>query len=116
MKTSKEFMLLFRFEPVEGYQPTESEQAEQHRQWGSFIGKLAIQEKLVSTYQLGFSGKLVNAQGTVTDGVYSTGGIVVGGNMVVKALSLDEATAISKECPILAMGGTVEVREIEPME
>ncbi len=109
-------MLLFRFEPVAGYEPTEAEHAEQHTQWGHFIGGLAMQEKLVSTYQLGFSGKQVNAQGTVTEGVYTTGGQIVGGNMVVTAATIDEAVEISKGCPILAIGGSVEVREIEPMQ
>jgi len=35
--------------------------------------------------------------------------------MVLKEESLDSATELGKKCPILIMGGTVEVRGIIPM-
>jgi len=35
--------------------------------------------------------------------------------MVVRANTLAEATEMAKDCPILKMGGTVEVRSINPM-
>ncbi|MGL5892287.1 MAG: YciI family protein [Bacteroidia bacterium] len=115
MSQSKEFMLLFRFDATQNYQPTEAEVAEQHQQWGSFIGNIAIQEKLVSTHQLGFSGKEVSADKSVTDGIYVAKNETLGGNMVIRAKSINEAAEISKGCPILAMGGRVEVREILAM-
>jgi hypothetical protein len=39
----------------------------------------------------------------------------LGGNMVVRANSLDHAVEMAKGCPILQMGGTVEVRDVVPM-
>ncbi|MFN8713094.1 MAG: YciI family protein [Bacteroidota bacterium] len=115
MSQSKEFMLIFRFDATQTYQPTEAEMAEQHQHWGSFIGNIAIQEKLISTHQLGFEGKQVSADKSVTDGIYVAQNETLGGNMVIRAASIDEATEISKGCPILAMGGRVEIREILPM-
>ncbi|MCU0434506.1 MAG: YciI family protein [Bacteroidia bacterium] len=115
MSQAKEFMLLFRFDATQNYQPTEAELAEQHQQWGQFIGHIAIQEKLVSTYQLGFTGKLVATDKTTTDGIYMAQNEALGGNMVIKANSIEEAAEMAKNCPILAMGGHVEVREILPM-
>jgi hypothetical protein len=115
MSQSKEFMLLFRFDATQTYQPTEAEMAEQHQQWGSFIGNIAIQEKLVSTYQLGFEGKQVTTDRTVTNGIYVAQSETLGGNMVIRAKSIGEASEIAKGCPILNMGGRVEVREILPM-
>lgn len=115
MSQQKEFMLLFRYEPNANYQPTEAELTEMHQQWGAFIGNIAIQEKLVSTHQLGFEGVQIAADQTVTEGIHIANQLTVGGNMIVTANSLEEATSIAKNCPILFMGGTVEVRAIQPM-
>ncbi|MEM8847434.1 MAG: YciI family protein [Bacteroidota bacterium] len=116
MNESKNFMLLFRFQPDFKHQPSEEELSEQKQQWGAFIGKVAIQEKLVSTYQLGFDGKQISSDLSETDGMHISGGNTLGGNMVIKANSMEEAVSIAKECPILKINGTVEVRSIVPME
>lgn len=115
MKTNKEFMLMFRYEPSNDYQPTEAQLNEQYQLWGAYIGGIAGQGKLVSTYQLGFSGKQVSASKVVTDGMYIAEKQTLGGNMVVKAESFDEVVEMAKGCPILLMGGSVEVRDIIPM-
>jgi hypothetical protein len=115
MVQAQEFMLLFRFEPNFNYQPTETDMAEMQQQWGAFIGGLAIQERLVSTHQLGFEGKRIFADSTVQEGINITEKQTLGGNMIVKAGSLDQAVEMAKGCPILSMGGTVEVRNIMPM-
>ncbi len=115
MVHTKEFMLLFRYEPSTNHQPTEAEMQEMHQQWGAFIGNIAIQEKLVSTYQLGFEGAQINANNTTADGIYIAKKQTVAGNMVLKAKNLEGAIAIAKNCPILLMGGSVEVRSIQPM-
>ena len=108
-------MMLFRFEPNHDYQPSPEELAQQRQQWGSFIGNLAIKEKLVSTNQLGSGGKQLHADHTIREGVNISDGHMLGGNMIVKANTLDEAIEMAKDCPILTMGGTVEVRDIIPM-
>ncbi|MDZ7936230.1 MAG: YciI family protein [Emticicia sp.] len=115
MKSSKEFMLLFRFEPNFNYQPSAEEMALMHQQWGAYIGGLAIQEKLIGTHQLGFEGMKISADQSVNDGIVIAESQTVAGNMVVKANSLAEAVEIAKGCPILSMGGNVEVRDILPM-
>jgi hypothetical protein len=40
----------------------------------------------------------------------------IGGYTMVKANSLDEAVELAKGCPILAVGGNVEVRPIVSVE
>ena len=107
--------MIFRFEPNNEYQPTQEELATQHQQWGTFIGNLAIAEKLISTNQLGFSGKQLNADLTVSEGINIAEKQTLGGNMIVRANTIDEAIEMAKGCPILNMGGTVEVRDILPM-
>lgn len=115
MIQKNDFMLLFRYEPNNNYQPTEVEMNEMHQQWGAFIGNIVIQEKLVSTHQLSFEGKQIFANKSVTEGIHIADKQTLGGNMIVKASTIDEAVEMAKDCPILLMGGTVEVRAIQPM-
>ena len=115
MENANEFMLVFRYTPNPNYQPSPEDLAEMKSQWGSYIGNVLMQEKLVHTHQLGFEGRKVTADLSVTDGVDMANNLTMGGNMVVKANSIEEATEIAKGSPILKMGGTVEVRNIIPM-
>ncbi len=115
MKTTNEFMLMFRYEPSNDYQPTEAEMNEQHQLWGAFIGGIASEGKLVSTHQLGFSGKQISSAMLVTEGIHISEKQTLGGNMIIKAENIDEAVELAKGCPILLMGGSVEVRDIIPM-
>jgi hypothetical protein len=115
MENSNEFMLLFRFEPDFSQQPTEEQLAEMHSQWGSYLGGLAIQEKLISTHQLGFEGAIVSADQSTSEGIVIADNQTLGGNLVIKASSMAEAIEVAKSCPILGMGGNVEIRNILPM-
>lgn len=114
MVQKNEFMLVFRYEPKNNYQPTAAELSEMHQQWGAFIGNIAIQEKLVSTHQLGFEGVQITSNQEVTEGIHIAENQTLAGNLILKANSIQEATEIAKNCPILSMGGTVEVRSIQP--
>jgi len=96
-------------------EPSAEDLKVQHERWGTFIGDIAIQEKLVSTHRLNFDGKQIHPDGSVTPGFYLANQQAVSGNMIVRANGLDEAVEMAKGCPILTMGGTVEVRQINPM-
>ncbi len=114
MTPLNEFMLLFRFQPT-NEQPTAQQLQEMQKQWGEFIGNIAMQGKLVSTFQLGFEGTQISADRTIKEGFYIAEGQTLSGNMVLKAESMEVATDLAKKCPILFMGGTVEVRNLIPM-
>lgn len=61
-------------------------------------------------------GKVVTGkQKAVTDGPYAEAKDVVGGFTLVEARDLPHATELSKGCPILEVGGSVEVRPIQKM-
>lgn len=115
MENSNEFMLLFRFEPDFSYVPSPEELSQMGEQWGAYFAGLANSGKLVSTYQLGFEGLKVSADKTVSDGILIAENQTLGGNMIVKAADINEAAEIAKDCPILLMGGNVEIRSINPM-
>ncbi|GHC66103.1 YciI family protein [Zobellia laminariae] len=116
MKKEQTFMMVFRFSPNPEYQPTPKEMEQMKEDWGSFIGNIAIKEKLESTHQLGFDGKQISADSKISDGILISENQTISGNMIVKANSLDEAVTMAKDSPILKMGGSVEVRNIIPME
>ena len=84
-------------------------------EWGKWFGQLgdAIVEPgdgLVPT------GKVLNGDGTVTDGPFIEAKELVGGFSIVQADSIDSAVEMAKGCPIAAMGGSVEVRELAGYE
>ncbi|WP_198666784.1 YciI family protein [Taibaiella helva] len=114
MEKLQDFMMLFRLQPDLSYQPTADELAAQKQQWGAWIGGIAAAGKLVGTTQLGFSGKQLSADNTVLEGLHLAGQTAVGGTLTVKATSLDEALQLARGCPILYMGGSVEIRDTIP--
>lgn len=60
------------------------------------------------------AGRVVmGKQKIVHDGPYAEAKDVVGGYVVVEATDLAHAVELSKGCPILEVGGSVEVRPIE---
>src|SRR5262249_42205436 len=59
------------------------------------------------------TGKVVaGKQKAVHDGPYAEAKDVVGGYMLIQAKDLAHAVEISKGCPILEVGGSVEVRPV----
>lgn len=115
METQQEFMLLFRMQPSTEA-PTPEQVATMHQAWGTFIGGIAAKAKLVSTSRLGFEGHLIDRSKRTEPGIKVTDGEALSGNMVIKAASLQEASEWAKGCPVLDIGGSVEVRSIMPME
>lgn len=116
MKTKQTFMMVFRFSPNLEYHPKAKEIEQMKQDWGSFIGNIAIKEKLESTHQLGFDGKQVSSGSKISDGICIYENQTISGNMIVKANSINEAVEMAKDCPILKVGGSVEVRNIIPMK
>jgi hypothetical protein len=114
MTQSAEFMMLFRFEQTQE-PPTPEQINEMHRHWGDFIGGLASKGMLVSTHQLGAEGWQVLPDHSQLHGIHECDGKMIGGNMVVKANSIEDVLEQAKKCPILSMGGTVEVRSTVPL-
>ena len=109
MVNLNEFMLVFRLKPS-GEQPSAEALKAMHEKWSSFIRNIASEAKLVSTTRLRFEGRIIDENSFVKDGIYTSDGETISGNMVLNAESLDEAVEMAKACPILHMGGNVEIR------
>jgi hypothetical protein len=113
-----EFLLIFRQVETPGAEAPSPEQMQNTmKQWMDWLGGIAAQNKLVSNGNrlYGGTGSVVRPGEVVTNGPYVEIKELIGGYSIISADSLEEATEISKGCPILRVGGNVEVRQIVPM-
>ena len=108
----KNFMMIFRTEKSDRPAPSPEEMQAMVKVWQDWIGGIASQGKFVATDALGFEGKTVHADQTITDGPYAEVKEIVGGYIIVKAENIDEAVKLSEGCPTLAIGGKVEIRDV----
>lgn len=107
-----EFMMIFRHTPNPEMKLSPEEMQAGIKLWQDWIGGIAAQGRFVSTNQLGAEGKTLKSNGIVSDGPYAELKEIVGGYVIAKAPSLEQATALAEGCPILLMGGHVEIRNI----
>lgn len=114
----KEFLLVFRRENTPEEPPMSPEQLQDMmKPWMDWIGSIAAQNKLVSAgNRLEQEGMVIRPGNLVTNGPYVEIKEAIGGYTIVKAASLEEAIELSRACPILFVGGSVEVRAIVPMD
>ena len=113
----KEFLLIFRRDiTTNELQPSPEQMQAMMKNWQDWLGSIAAQNKLVAAgNSLAPAGKVVKTGNVITDGPYVETKEGVGGYSIIKADSIEEAAELSKGCPILAMKGNVEVREIIAM-
>ena len=107
-----EFVYLYRG----GERPSGSpEQMQQHLQkWMGWLKELTDKGHIKDPgHPLERGGKIVKGRPkTVTDGPFAEAKDVVGGYTLVQAKDLADAVELSSGCPILDIGGFVEVRPI----
>lgn len=109
----KDFMMLFHSEPDPDFNPTPDQIQEEVKAWQDWMEGIGAQGKLKNPGEaLGFEGKTMHANGSITDGPYAEIKEIVGGFIIVSADSIEEAIQLGKGCPALANGGKVEVRDI----
>jgi hypothetical protein len=113
----KEYMLIFRNEKKEGGEKPSAEQMQAvMKQWQSWISGIAAKGKYSGTNRLLSEGKTIKPNKVITDGPYVEAKEMIGGYLIVKADTLDEAVEMAKSCPNLIYGGNVEVRSVMPIE
>ncbi|MCK6630616.1 MAG: YciI family protein [Anaerolineae bacterium] len=110
----KEFLLLFRsdYEAMPQRDNLEEWQAAA-KKWQDWIGGIAAQNRWVATGQrLSPGGKVVRTNRVITDGPYTEIKETLISYCTIKAETIEEAAELAIGCPILTVGGSVEVREI----
>jgi hypothetical protein len=109
----EEFMLIFRHE--DGKKVASPEQVQVWmKQTMDWIGGIAAQNKFGGGNGLPFEdSRVVRPNNVVTNGPFGEIKETIGGYIVVKANSVDEAVEFAKGCPVLqGEGNSVEVRKI----
>ncbi|MGO9064056.1 MAG: YciI family protein [Myxococcaceae bacterium] len=110
-----EFLYLYRG----GERPASAEgMQKQMQKWTAWMKELSDKGHLKNPGQpLEATGKVVKGKPeTVTDGPYAEAKDIVGGYTLIEATDLAQAAKLSSGCPILAVGGLVEVRPIMRMD
>ena len=107
-----EYMMIFRNEKTEGAAPSAEQMQMVLQQWQSWITGIAKNGRYSGTNRLLEEGKSVKPGNVTTDGPYMEAKEMVGGYVIVKAGSLDEAVDMARSCPNLLYGGNVEVRAV----
>jgi hypothetical protein len=107
-----EFTYLFRGRQTSG----SPEERQQHlEKWVAWFKDLGAKGHLKNPgHPLEGTGKVVSGtQKIIKDGPFAEAKDVVAGFIVVEADDLAHATELSKGCPILEVGGSVEVRPVQ---
>lgn len=112
----KEFLFIYRSDVNSQPQRSPEEMQNETKKWIDWIGGIAAQNKLADRgNRLQSDGKVLKSATMITDGPYAETKESIGGYSIIKADTLEEACEMAKGCPGLASGGSVEVREINPM-
>ena len=112
-----DFLLIFRRDvnAMES-QPSPEQLQKMMKDWQNWMGSIAARNKLVDPgNRLSAEGKVVKPGALVTNGPYVEIKEAIGGYILIRAESMDEAAEMAKGCPILTIGGNVEVRTTIPM-
>ena len=109
----KEFALIFRQPGYDYSQVSPTEMQERTKKWKDWTEGLLGQGRLANNgMRLSLEGKVLKPGGVVTDGPFVEIRERLGGFVIVKAESLDEAITLAHGCPALDTGGSVEVRPV----
>ena len=84
--------------------------------FGQWIGHVGQSGKMLYGERLKPTGRIVS--GSSGEGISDLqhGNDTTDGYIVVEVKNYEEAVSLSKECPLLEIGGKIEVREIHPTD
>jgi hypothetical protein len=106
-----EFVFLYRG----GERPAGSPEQMQRlmQKWMGWMKELTDKGHLKDPgHPLERTGKIVKGSRTVTDGPFAEAKDIVGGYTLIQARDLNHAVELTTGCPILEVGGFVEVRPV----
>lgn len=109
----KEYLLVFRG-GLDIAAATESTINDAMVNWKTWMEELAAAGKLGEGRRLSGRGAAVlsGSKKMLRDGPFAEGKEVMGGYLLIKASSFEEALELSKGCPIFIYDGSLELREI----
>jgi hypothetical protein len=115
-----QYLLMCCFDEKQWGKIPESQRDEIMQEYGEFVQSIVksghylagakLQSSATATTVRGRNGKPV-----LTDGPFAETKEQLGGYHLVECKDLDEALSIAKRIPTIRVGGTIEVRPLEPM-
>ena len=106
-----EFLLIFRRDyTTKALQPT-AEQLQIHlKHWDDWFAYLTDKDILARPVKKLDAGGVLLGNNTETNGPYRKMNESIGGFIIIKATDYEAAIKIAEGCPVLELGGSVEVR------
>ena len=119
-----DFMILIKGGDPQSRQLSAEEMQNHMQKWGVWMKGLTEKGQLKGGQPLEKTGKLVKANGVITDGPFPEAKDLVGGYLIIDAKDAAEAAKIVRDCPIFEDGQnldaksqpSLEVRAIAKME
>jgi len=109
----KDFMFIFRQPNYDYSNISPKDMQAMTEKWQAWVGGIVAQGKFASHgSRLATEGKVLKPGGVITDGPFVELRERIGGFIVVKAESLDDAITLAHGCPAIDLGGSVEVRPL----
>jgi hypothetical protein len=109
-KTMKEFVMIIRLEALPEVNFTPEEQQSLMGVWEKWMDNIIERNNLVSRgNRLGADGRVIKNGVIATNGPYVELKEMIGGYIIIRADSIDEAADIAKSAPVVGVG-TIEVR------
>jgi putative heme degradation protein len=106
----KEFILIFRKDDTEQHLPENDIQL-YLKHWQDWFLSMAARDMLVRAVQRCDSQGVVVKKGSLTmKGPYRVCDETIGGLIIIKASNYDNAMEIAQGCPVLELGGSIEIR------
>lgn len=111
------YLLVYRMEYKPVPTATPDQAAAMTKRWMDWITGLQAKNELVDRGNRleSASGKVVKPNNVVTNGPFAEIKESIGGYSIIKAENYEQAVEIAKGCPILSVGGQVEVRLVSIM-
>ena len=114
-----EYVFLYRSTPEQHHDSWAPEKAQQAMaRWRAWFKEMTDKGQLKSIGQpLERIGAVVaGKKKAITDGPFAEVKDVVGGFSIIEAKDLEQATRIASGCPLLEVGGSVEVRPVKQLD
>jgi hypothetical protein len=107
------YIVLFRERDGRSLPHSEEEISRHQANWKAWFSEWGSKGRLTGGSGLTLNGKIILEDREVCDGIHRNGTEIVGGFLLLKAGSLEEAAAIARTCPIYEFDGYAEVREMQ---
>jgi hypothetical protein len=106
-----EFLLIFRRDyTTKELQPTAEKLLTHLKHWEDWFASLTDKDILARPVKKLDAEGVLLGNNTATDGPYRKMNESIGGFIIIKATDYDAAVKIAEGCPVLELGGSVEVR------